>query len=264
MTSESLAGRHFRIPSAGGSLACYALGERSQDGPVVVFSHGLTNDHSDAPLFASLATRLVGLGVTVVMFDYFGSGASPGQFRDKTLTKLRTNLGDVVNAVKRGGYGDRMGLFGRSVGGTMCAFFARDPAVSCTVLASVPFDLNAAFGPLRGASSAAHVRLPKDTHPPSGQLKGPYELSQEFFDELPSLTADLHASLRGAPRVLVLHGSADAKVETTHAAQLLGILGHDSDGITITGAGHNYEGDEHEVVELATDWFMRWLSEGAR
>jgi len=246
------------VPSVGANLAChYKPGE--DDSVAVVLSHGLTNSRQDAPLFGELDRALAQAGLGVVGFDYFGSGESDGGFSDKTLSIMLRNLEDVLASLQRRlGPAGRVGLFGRSVGATLSGYLLSSPIVRCAVLASPPVDLVKAFGWMRCEGDGAETRMPAHIVP-SGQLKGDYCLSREFFAELPDLTAKFESAVTGAQRVLVTYGAADEKVTPMHAKRLMALLGTDSEFVLVADAGHNYHGFEAPVVDSAVAWFRRHL-----
>ncbi len=221
-----------------------------------VLSHGLTNSHADAPVFDVLSAELLNAGHDIFSFDYFGSGASEGLYQDKTFSELRLNLGSALELVQETvRTGPRsIALFGRSVGATLSAFYAKDPRVCCSVLGSAPLDLVATFMPTYTTLSPDGFVYLNPSFMPSGQIHGEYRLRQAFYDELPSLTKDLKSAIRGARRVLVLQGSADEKQPAEQSRRLFNLLEEPKSYRVFEGMRHDYGGYEREVTEVVIKW----------
>lgn len=234
--------------------------ERIGEAPLVVMCHGLTNNHNDAPLFAETRDALLEKGFSVFMFDFFGSGNSQGEFCDKTLSLLRQNLGDVLSFVEREGLakGKDLGLFGRSVGGTISSFFAKDPRVGAVVLASPPFVLTQSFSKLYSPPREGYVSLP-ETIQRSGQIKGEWKLNAGFFNELESLQEALVQAVDGAMRVLVTQGVRDNKAALESTRKLFELLREPKEFRLLPDADHEYHGFERDVVTHATEWLKAFL-----
>lgn len=221
----------------------------------VVMAHGLTNSHSDAPLFGVLRDRLLKEGMSVFMFDFFGSGESDGAFQDKTWANQSQNLADAIDFVRAevAASDESLALFGRSVGGTLCGFFATHPAVRCSVLASPPFLLEETFGGYRSRAADGYVHMPEDLER-SGQIRGEWKLPVAFFEELVPTERALADAVRGARRVMVSHGLKDPKVSPRNAEELYALLAEPRRYCPIAEADHYYHDCEDEIVGLMAAW----------
>jgi alpha-beta hydrolase superfamily lysophospholipase len=173
---------------------------------------------------------------------------------------LRENLRDVLSFLEREGLvnGRQLGLFGRSVGGTICSFFAKDPRVGAVVLASPPFMLTESFSKLYSAPHTGYVSLP-ETIQRSGQIKGEWKLNAGFFDELEALQEALVEAVDGATRVLVTQGSRDNKVAPESTRKLFELLSTPKDFLLFSEADHEYRGVEKEVTAAAIRWLRQHL-----
>lgn len=249
--------------SVGATLYGYVWPARHGSVPAtyVVMSHGLTNHHEDAPMFELLRDRFVANGLGVFMFDYFGSGKSDGLFQDKTWSGMRANLADALDFVQstRLQSGGHFVLVARSVGASVAGFFARDPRVVCTVLASPVLYLVDRFGDIRKPGSTGVVRMPESLER-SGQIKGEWALNQEFFDELWETEHELASAIANAQRVLLLHGDDDPKVAEANSVQIYELLAEPKRYVRISGGDHYYTGREDEVTGAILDWVVRQTS----
>ncbi len=228
------------------------------DGRLVLLSHGLSNNHADAPMFSKLRDQLLSRGIAALSFDYFGSGRSDGTVADKSWTLLRANLEDALCEAERlGAHPSRTYLVGRSVGATIAAFYAADPRVHGTVLASPVFFVESQFAPyFSTALDSGPVDMPA-TLQPSGQLKGKWALSREFQQELTSTETELRRAVTGATNVLVLHGAQDTKVTPENGQGLFELVAEPRGFRLIENGDHNYTGVEETVVDAIVEWIEK-------
>ena len=199
------------------------------------------------------------------MFDYFGSGRSDGLFQEKTWSsKLRANLADALGLIQstRLQPGGAIALVARSVGASIAGFFAKDPRVVCTVMASPVLYLVERFGDIRRPGTTGVVRMPESLER-SGQIKGDWALNEEFFDELAKTELELTSAITGAQRVLVLHGDDDPKVAEANSARILELLAGPKRYVRVSGGDHYYTGREDEVTRATVDWVVRHTSTAA-
>ena len=104
--------------------------------PGVILCHGFTNSKEDCPLINETAEMLLKEGFITFRFDFFGSGESPGLLKDKRISILEQNLKDCLDYFAQDERVESIGLWGRSLGGTMVALCASDPRVFASVFAS--------------------------------------------------------------------------------------------------------------------------------
>lgn len=225
----------------------------------VVMSHGLTNHHDDAPMFGLLRESFLASGFGVFMFDYFGSGKSDGQFEDKTWSGMRQNLADALDLVEKTllERDSSIALVARSVGASTAGFFAKDPRIACTVLASPVLHLMDRFASIRSPGSEGLVRMPESLER-SGQIKGEWASSQRFFDELEQTERELTEAVRGAQRVLVLHGDDDPKVAASNSHGIFQLLDDPKRYVGVEGGDHYYTGREKDVVDETLAWVVQY------
>lgn len=236
------------------TLYGYMWQSEADGAPYVVMSHGLTNHHEDAPMFERLRSHFVSAGLGVFMFDYFGSGESDGDFREKTWTGMRQNLADALDLVEER-TSRPIALVARSVGASIAGFFAKDARLCCSVLASPVLYLIDRFGSIPGPDSGEIVQMPENLER-SGQIKGAWELNRRFFDELRDTEQALAEAVDGARNVLVIHGNDDPKVSSTNSERLYELLAEPKRFVAVEGADHYYTGVEAQVVEASTAWVL--------
>ena len=101
--------------------------------PVVIYLHG--NSSGRTEVIPQLA-HLLSLGVSVVAFDFAGSGKSEGEFVSLGYYE-REDLHTVIKHLRASGDVSTIALWGRSMGAATAIMYAsRDPTISCMILDS--------------------------------------------------------------------------------------------------------------------------------
>jgi alpha-beta hydrolase superfamily lysophospholipase len=168
--------------------------------PVVIGSHGLFSSGS-SPKQIALARQCNEFGIAFFRFDHRGCGKSDGIFQDVTTLEARCN--DLISAIKtiqnRKDTGNRIGLFGSSMGGTVClSVFAASHA--CSIVTSA--------APVR--SSSIIKKLEK-----SDQLNA---LTPPFYKKY--LDSDISDKLPSTHHILIFHGDSDELVPPSNAKEI--------------------------------------------
>jgi len=145
------------VNKRGQKLVCsqyYGLKHRKQM-PVVINCHG----NAGCRLDASEATRvLLPMGISVVCFDFSGSGNSEGEYVSLGFYE-QDDLATVVEYLRSNNTTTRIGLWGRSMGAaTALMFGVSDPSVACMVLDSPFSSLETLANELVGK---AEMKIPK-------------------------------------------------------------------------------------------------------
>eukprot|EP01126_Amoeba_proteus_P067461 TRINITY_DN9970_c0_g1_i1.p1 TRINITY_DN9970_c0_g1~~TRINITY_DN9970_c0_g1_i1.p1 ORF type:complete len:212 (-),score=41.32 TRINITY_DN9970_c0_g1_i1:260-895(-) len=103
--------------------------------PVVIYCHGNAGCRLDAREACHL---LLPMGISVVSFDFAGSGLSEGEYVSLGYFE-QEDLTAVVEYLRNSNSTTRIGLWGRSMGAvTALMFGVGDPSIACLVLDS-PF-----------------------------------------------------------------------------------------------------------------------------
>jgi pimeloyl-ACP methyl ester carboxylesterase len=223
---------------------------------IVVTSHGLTNDHGDAPMFAELRNALNERDDTVLVeFDYPGSGAADGELSDKHLSLLRKALIAVVEHAQGLAPNLPLLIVARSMGGTVALGAFREIEPDGLAMLSPPFRLVENLGRLRGDhDDDGNYPLPPWAAP-SGQVKGALTIRSLFYEELPEEERRLRDAAHAARNVLLVASTEDPKVPRGEMDQLWEALdGGTGNRRHIFVTDHNYESVRGEVVALLVDW----------
>eukprot|EP00984_Skeletonema_dohrnii_P030339 scaffold21743_cov144-Skeletonema_dohrnii-CCMP3373.AAC.5 len=124
--------------------------------PVVIYLHG--NSSSRTEVIPQLG-HFFALGLSVVAFDFCGSGRSEGDFVSLGYYE-REDLQTVINHLRASGTVSSIALWGRSMGAaTALMYGSRDNTISCMILDSPFIDLATLAQELveRGKEHGVHV-----------------------------------------------------------------------------------------------------------
>ena len=228
--------------------------------PGILMFHGLTNTKEDCPLMSQVKETLCLEGYAIFRFDFYGSGESAGQFKDKTISEMVTNAKDALDVLSSNKLveGENIGLWGRSIGGLVAAMLTRDERVRASVLASAPIFPHKTFYPLYARDPTRDfVPLPQGTV--SGKIKGKPELSKAFFTELQEIENKTFQALQGASSILIIQGDHDKKVDPKYARCIYDTVKEPKELLLIKGAGHDYSGKENQVISAVRRWYTNHL-----
>jgi alpha-beta hydrolase superfamily lysophospholipase len=201
--------------------------------PVVVGSHGLLSS-SNSPKQIALAHQCNRFGIAYFRFDHRGCGRSDGDFdRVTSLEGRRRDLVAAVAAIKRG---RRLGLFGSSMGATVCLSAAGVLAADAVVTFAAPIRSD-----LKGSQlemSRAEIAFDAGRHP---------------FDISEHLTA--------IRNVLIFHGDADDVVPIDHAREIYSRARQPKKIIIQNQGDHPMSNPQHQAqfVREASLWFKQYL-----
>ncbi len=205
--------------------------------PVVIGSHGLYSS-ANSPKQIALAEHCNRLGMAYFRFDHRGCGRSEGEF--DRVTSLEARCKDLIAAVaavnSRIDSGDRLGLFGSSMGGTVClSTVARLAAVAVVTCAA----------PIR-----------------SDLTGNPSEMSRkEIAFDAAKRQFDITEGLSQISNILIFHGDADDVVPVSHAAEIYKLARKPKKLIIQKQGDHPMSNKEHqkEFVREASSWFRQRL-----
>jgi alpha-beta hydrolase superfamily lysophospholipase len=210
--------------------------------PVVIGSHGLFSSGS-SPKQIALARQCNDFGIAFFRFDHRGCGQSQGIFQDVTTLEARCN--DMISAIKtiqnRKDTGNRIGLFGSSMGGAVClSVFAASHA--CSIVTSA--------APVR--SSSIIKRLEESDH--SNTLTPTFDkryLDSDISDKLPS-----------THHILIFHGDSDDLVPPSNAKEIYEKAGDPKKLILQKYGDHRMSNKTHQenFVRESALWFRRCFS----
>ena len=209
--------------------------------PVVIGSHGLLSN-SYSPKQIALARECNAHGIAYFRFDHRGCGQSDGVFNE--ITSLNSRRNDLISAVNtiqmRKDLGKKIGLFGSSMGGTVCISVADVLDIAAWVTYASPV-----------RSSPVTAALEKSDN--SEKIKP--LLDQKY------LTWDVSDQLRHLHHIFILHGDSDSIVPPTNAHEIYTKSNNPKKLIIQKGGNHLMSNKKHQkdFLREAVNWFKKWL-----
>jgi len=203
----------------------------------VIGSHGLFSS-SSSPKQIALAEECNRLGMAYFRFNHRGCGSSEGEF--ERVTSLNARCRDLIAAAEtigsRTDTGDRLGLFGSSMGGTVCLSVSGQLAVNAMVTFAAP---------VRSDLSGSPSKMSR---------------SEIVFDAAGS-RFDISGKLSEIGNILIFHGEADDVVPVSHAREIYDLARQPKKIIIQQQGDHPMSNQQHqlEFVRAASAWLKRWL-----
>ena len=209
--------------------------------PVVIGSHGLYSS-SSSPKQIALADRCNRLGIAYFRFDHRGCGRSAGKFEE--VTSLEARCRDLIDAVSVisgiTDISDRFGLFGSSMGGTVCLSVAGKLGAKTMVTFAAPI----------------RSRILEKGLPISESSDSP-----EFFLDTRKRRFDISDRLPEISNILIFHGEADDVVPISHAEEIHKLVKLPKQLIKQKQGDHPMSNEAHQkdFIRKASLWFRQGL-----
>jgi|GEM_PF-3126687 len=234
--------------------------------PAVVLCHGYTNTKDDCPLFGDATKKLLENNIIVFRFDQYGSGNSPGRFKDKLMSILMQNANDALNFIAQDKRvkAEEIGMLGISTGGTLLTLMGDNYRLKASVMISPSFNLVREFArdkeTLDEKTGYADLACdPQTKKPATGKTKGELLISKKFFEELPELNEIAKRVLPQMKNVMVLFGADDQLVSPLCGQEIINLVRKPRELHLIDGAGHNCKRKSEIAVNLAAGWLVKFL-----
>jgi len=231
----------------------------SQKLPSVILCHGFSGDKTGKyRLRVRIARELCKNGFAVLRFDFSGHGDSEGEMEDVSINRELDDLECAINFLKKQPEinRERIGIVGHSFGGEIVILeTAKNKELKAVVLLAPVvdpklnklmdgrFEENLALAEKQGFSERA-----------SHKIKKQYYMDVQKFKPL------IEVKKINAP-LLVLHGTADDKVDIPGSAELIKNANEPKKLVIIDTADHDFVGYDNtmRVIKETAEWFNRWL-----
>jgi alpha-beta hydrolase superfamily lysophospholipase len=233
--------KDVRFFSDGFELKGYLHLPSSHRPPVVIGSHGLYSS-SSSPKQIALADQCNRLGIAYFRFDHRGCGRSAGKFEQ--VTSLEARCRDLIDAVGviscRTDIANRFGLFGSSMGGSVCLSVANELGANTLVTFAAP---------IRSRTLEKGLTISKT----SDSLTNFLDIRKRRFDitnRLPEIS-----------NILIIHGEADEVVPVSHAEEIHNLVKPPKKLIKQKQGDHPMSNKAHQKVFIreASLWIKQTL-----
>jgi alpha-beta hydrolase superfamily lysophospholipase len=209
--------------------------------PVVIGCHGLYST-SKSPKQLALADQCSRFGIAYFRFDHRGCGSSEGKFEKVTSLEARgRDLADAVAVITgTADTGDRFGLFGSSMGGSVCLSVAAELEANTLVTFAAPI--------------RSHIL--ENRRPVSENS----DISEIFLDAK-KRRFDISDRLSAISDILIVHGQADDVVPVSHAEEIYSLVKKPKKLIKQKNGDHPMSNEAHQrtFIREASLWFKRGL-----
>jgi len=209
--------------------------------PVVIGSHGLYSS-SSSPKQIALAEKCNRFGIAYLRFDHRGCGSSEGNFEKVTSLEARArDLADAVAVIiNRSDTADRFGLFGSSMGGTVCLSVAAELGANTLVTFAAPI-----------RSRILEKGLPMSENSDTS----------EIFLDAQKRRFDITDKLPAVSNILIFHGEADDVVPVSHAEEIYSLVQQPKKLIKQKRGDHPMSNNAHQKIFIRETslWFKRGL-----
>jgi len=205
--------------------------------PVVIGSHGLLST-GESPKQIELARKCNDLGIAYLRFDHRGCGKSGGFFKE--VTSLESRCKDLICAYnmicERNDTGDRIGLFGSSLGGAASISVACELKIDAIVTFAAPLRSSSIFDAAKGSDD--------------------YKTCENLFNE-EKLIFNISEKIEKIHNIIVFHGDADTVVPPSYAKMIYDKAKPPKKIVIQKGGDHNMSCKEHQesFVKQAASWF---------
>jgi len=229
-----------------------------QDAPVVIFCHGFTGDKVGAnQLMRNMAQDLESRGMSVIRFDFAGSGESEGVFAlDTTISGWQEDLVNVVSWVKNKAEWKNAPLYllGHSLGGLITLMFKGHSGTLAGRIALAPV--------VYAAENFRNIILGDELweQAVNGQTitnfynKG-FSLEPEFVRELlQKKYSTIGVASSSVEPLLIIHGTADVAVPMQGSQQLYQECSCIKELQIVEGADHVFVGRHGELATKIAVW----------
>lgn len=213
------------------------LPEAPEGAPLVVGVHGLFSS-AESPKQIALGQALAERGIGFFRFSHRGCGNSAGEFG--RVTTFEGRCADLIDAVfaarKEADFGPTLGLFGSSLGGTVCLATGRSLGASAVV---------ALAAPLR---SAVIRRVLEEGDPAEADIP-------EWNPD--AMAFDATEKANGLGNLLILHGDCDRVVTPSEAFRIYQLARMPKRLIMIRNGDHRLSGEEcqEKFLRETVNWF---------
>jgi len=224
--------------------------------PAIILVHGFGVEKEEGGMFDRLAEVLSGkeLEALVYRFDFSGCGESEGDYSETSLSKLKSDLFDILNFVKSQSKVDisRIGILGQSFGTS--TLVSLEPDVKCIIMMGSIAHPNKLF-----ENKLKWEKLDMDgisiKKKSSGKL---IKIGPQFWKDFDNY--NLLESIRKIDcPILFIHGSKDEKIPLSEMEEYYQNANGIKEKIILEEANHSLKPCREDMHKIVVDWFKKYL-----
>lgn len=221
--------------------------------PAVLLVHGFGVDRNESGLFDDLALELSSHGYMVFKFDFSGCGESEGDYSETSLTKLKKEIGLIIQYIKtrKDVNENKLGILAQSFGTAVTIAFK--PEVKAIVL----------MGSLAHPYESMKDLFSEDFNPEgiSSRKRSGGNITKvgpTFWKDLKKY--DLVSSIKAiSSHILFIHGEKDDKIPLSEMETLYLAANEWKEKVVIKNADHGLRPERKHAYLLVVDWFDKYL-----
>ena len=221
--------------------------------PAVLLVHGFGVDRNENGLFDDLALKLSSHGHMVFRFDFSGCGESEGDYSKTSLTKLKNELGLIVEYIN-----SRIDVDKNKIG-----ILAQSFGTAVTIVLKPKVEAIVLMGSIAHPHKILKNLFLEDFNPKgiSSRMRSSGKITKigsQFWKDLEEY--NLTFSIKGmSSHILFIHGKKDDKVPLSEMKILHFAANEWKEKIVIEDADHGLQPKRKEVFLFVTDWFDKYL-----
>ncbi len=224
--------------------------------PAVLLVHGFGVEKEERGMFTEIAKRLSEKGIMVYRFDFSGCGESDGDYRETSLSKLKSDLQCILTFIRSQPHVDNnnLGILGQSLG--TATTIALAPEVKTMIMMGAVSHPKGAL--IRSFGDNYHPDGVSTREGSSGKITHIHPHfwkdfeNHNLLDSMKSITCP----------VLFIHGYEDEKVPVSDMEAYFAAANGPKEKVIINGADHGFRPYREKMYTVVVEWFIRWLQEG--
>lgn len=237
------------------------LPENVKNAPAIILCHGFGGDKiGKYRLRVRIARELCRNGFAVLRFDFSGHGDSDGELEDISITQELDDLECAISFLKSRPEvnKEKIGIAGHSLGGEIAILeTAKNKELKAVVLLAPTLDYK--LNKLMGGCFEDALALAKKQ---GFAERASHKVKKQYYEEMQKFKPLIEVKKINAP-LLVLHGTADDKVDILGSKELVEKANEPKKLVIIETADHYFAGYDNtmRVIKETTEWFSRCLKQ---
>ncbi|MFC1476507.1 alpha/beta hydrolase family protein [Fibrobacterota bacterium] len=227
-----------------------------KEAPWIIMCPGFTSNRIGPKYFyTTMARHFTSNGISVVSFDFAGTGESDGLFSDITISSMCSDLISAYHFVKSNYTLSKLLVLGHSLGGTIAALTLKDITIDGLILISPLADTK--------KHSEQHEYIVTNGLNEEGYYEfGPHEMKIDFLNEFKTCDPVNAISKNFKGKIILLQGDNDDQITPEESFVFLN-RAHDCD---IDIMYHTVKNGDHRFSNVPSRKFIQqtivnWIKE---